>query len=53
MMLIADDLNAAQTGIEDVQRKLSEGRTYNLQGLPVTAPGRGVYIRNGQKLVKP
>ena len=53
MMLIADDLKAAQTGIEDVQRKLSEGRTYNLQGLPVTAPGRGVYIRNGQKLVKP
>ena len=48
---IADDLSGA-TGIDNrVEVKDKRYSYYNLQGLPVKAPGKGVYIKGKQKVV--
>ena len=42
------------TGIEDVQRASAaaqNGVFYNLQGVRVVAPAKGLYIQNGRKVV--
>ena len=41
------------TGINDIVTPTkSDSRIYNLQGIPVDHPQRGIYIRNGKKYVK-
>ena len=49
---IADELggNATQ-GIEAFGIERKDGTIYNLQGLPVEAMGKGVYIRNRKKII--
>ena len=40
------------TGIVEVNRESAASDTwYDLQGRPVTQPGKGVYIRNGKKII--
>ena len=40
------------TGISDVHQRVEEQEVYyNLQGLRVDKPGKGVFIRNGKKVV--
>ena len=51
-MPIADELGGA-TGIDNrVEIKDKRYSYYNLQGVPVKVPGKGVYIRNGKKVVR-
>ena len=39
------------TGIEAWRTEFEDGHYYNLQGVRITNPKRGVYIHNGQKIV--
>ena len=39
------------TGIKDLQRANGDGRYYNLNGLHVTNVKKGLYIKNGKKVV--
>lgn len=42
---------AGTTGIQQVKRTMGENVIYNLQGVRVTKPGKGIYIINGKKTV--
>jgi hypothetical protein len=39
------------TGIQNVKAAQQTGKFYNLQGVEVKAPGKGLYIINGKKVV--
>ena len=40
------------TGISAIQKKMPiDGITYNLQGVRVNNPTKGIYIQNGKKVV--
>ncbi len=39
------------TGIIDLAGDSNDAPTYNIQGMKVTNPGKGVYIRNNQKVI--
>lgn len=52
MVFAEDEL----TGISDVTGKsgngnMEDGTTYDMQGRKVTHPAKGMYIRNGKKIV--
>lgn len=50
---IEDDLYGNQTGIIGMEKPVShDGPTYNLQGIRVQTPSKGVYIRDGKKIIK-
>ena len=38
------------TGITNIDKE-NDGRYYNLQGMPVETPVRGMYIRNGKVVI--
>jgi len=44
---------AGSTGIKSISAdgRLNDGVIYNLQGVRVSNPQKGVYIRNGRKVV--
>ena len=42
---------AGTTGISDIAVEKSDGVFYNLQGMPVSKPSHGIYIKNGKKIV--
>jgi hypothetical protein len=45
-------LMAATTGIATIRMEEEQrGACYNLQGVPVTNPTRGIYIQNGKKII--
>ena len=47
-----DDDSEGTTGINDVQKRVSEQNVYyNLQGQRVDNPGKGLYIKNGRRVV--
>ncbi len=50
LMRIADELVSLRNGVTTI-RSDRHGRLFNLQGIPVTAPRRGVYIMDGRKIV--
>lgn len=40
--------------IEDIpalQEESGDGQIYNMQGIPVTNPGHGIYIKDGKKVI--
>lgn len=39
------------TGIKEVNASKMDGQWYNLSGMKVTAPTKGIYVRNGKKYV--
>ncbi len=46
------ELEAVNTGINNIHvAKTRDNRLYNLQGMEITRPARGIYIRNGKKIV--
>jgi hypothetical protein len=52
-MSIGDDLpNGGVTGINGLLRQGYTGPMYNLQGIPVQHPTKGVYIQDGKKFIK-
>ena len=40
------------TAIADIEGSTPDAPTFNLRGQRVTTPRRGLYIRNGQKVIK-
>lgn len=42
---------AGTTGIQAVKRSMGEDAIYNLQGVRIKQPGKGIYIINGKKTV--
>lgn len=42
---------AGTTGIQTVKRSMGEDAIYNLQGVRIKQPGKGIYIINGKKTV--
>ncbi|MCR4920055.1 MAG: chitobiase/beta-hexosaminidase C-terminal domain-containing protein [Prevotella sp.] len=51
-MSIADDLEDGTQGITDLlQTPVDTQHYYNLQGIPVQHPGKGVYIKGGKKTI--
>lgn len=53
VMLSFDDVNGGTTGINEVKAKVQnqEDAYYNLQGVKVSHPVKGLYIHNGKKVV--
>ena len=39
------------TGISEVKAAQNDGEIYNLSGLRITAPTKGLYIQNGRKMI--
>ena len=46
-------IDGESTGIRDIENAVdfSDGDWYNLQGVKVTSPQRGIYIHNGKKVI--
>lgn len=44
-------VNAATNGIRSVETAVNSNKVYDLQGREVKAPGKGIYIVNGKKVV--
>ena len=40
------------TGINEVNSATKNGKIYNLQGIEISEPAKGLYIKNGRKIVK-
>lgn len=53
VVMIIKLFTASTTGIENVYeiKMPSTDRTYNLQGIEVKNPGKGIYIRGGKKVI--
>ena len=49
-LAIGDELRSETTDVIFVEVS-EEGMMYNLQGIPVINPEKGIYIRNGQKII--
>ena len=49
-LAIGDELRSETTDVIFVE-VAEEGMMYNLQGIPVINPEKGIYIRNGQKII--
>lgn len=45
----SDNSSSDCISIEPVEQK--ESTIYNLQGIPVTNPGHGIYIKDGKKVI--
>ena len=43
--------DSGTTGISTIGYKTNDGEYYNLQGMPVEKPTRGLYIHNGRKVI--
>ena len=46
-----DGQNALSTGLKDVKKVMENGQLYNLNGVRVAAPQKGIYIQNGKKVI--
>ena len=44
-------VNAATNGIRSIETAVNNNKVYDLQGREVKAPGKGIYIVNGKKVV--
>lgn len=52
-MLVIDGVaQDTTTAIADIEGSTPDAPTFNLRGQRVTTPRRGLYIRNGQKVIK-
>lgn len=53
VVMVIKLFTASTTGIENVYEinMSSDDRTYNLQGIEVKNPGKGIYIRGGKKVI--
>lgn len=54
MALVFDDLvdSNETTGIKELEtKKMNNNKYYNLQGIEVTHPVKGIYIHNGKKII--
>ncbi|MBO5205940.1 MAG: pectate lyase [Prevotella sp.] len=53
VVMVIKLFTASTTGIENVYeiKMPSDDRTYNLQGIEVKNPGKGIYIRGGKKVI--
>lgn len=53
VVMVIKLFTASTTGIENVYeiKMPSNDRTYNLQGIEVKNPGKGIYIRGGKKVI--
>ena len=53
MVMVIKLFTASVTGIENVYeiKMPSDDRTYNLQGIEVKNPGKGIYIHGGKKVI--
>ena len=49
--VVLPDVEGVATGIDELAADDADMPTYNMQGMKVETPRRGVYIRNGKKVV--
>ena len=46
------DFSDEETAISKVEARQHDGTYYNLMGLPVVHPAKGIYLKNGKKYIK-
>lgn len=54
MALVFDDLvdGNETTGIKELEtKKMNNNKYYNLQGIEIAHPVKGIYIHNGKKVI--
>ena len=52
VFLDEEDLENKTTGITVINVKKADNTYYNLQGMKVENPSKGIYIYNGKKVIK-